>query len=337
MDDPDGHAAYLIDRLPRGEGVQSELARDWYTHGLGSIDAATDLPTIAEKQGNDPTDLICERVRRFRLWLENLPNMFGGERPIRAAVVSHQNFMFKQVLGLEGMSYLGSTTRLIRPGFNWECADGPASVPAQSAGTGWIKKKHATPAMTGHVKLANADGHSKTLVRGRPNGHKDGNTVAKLREGMMLAATGETEVNKHGEWIEVSWSALPKQAPMPKAPADVQAPPADAQQTVSGLVTSMIKAGDGKAKPGPTSIVTVHYTGWTTDGEAFDSSVARRRPTTLAINKFIAGWTEALQLMSVGEERRLWIPQDLAYRGRAGRPAGMLVFDVQLLEFCPST
>ena len=77
---------------------------------------------------------------------------------------------------------------------------------------------------------------------------------------------------------------------------------------------------------------TVHYTGWTTDGESFDSSVARGEPATFGVNQVIPGWTEGLQLMVVGETRRLWIPEDLAYKGRAGYPQGMLVFDVELLS-----
>ncbi len=125
---------------------------------------------------------------------------------------------------------------------------------------------------------------------------------------------------------------VPKKAPMPKAPADVAAPPADAQKTASGLASKVLKAGDGKAKPGPTSVVSVHYTGWTTDGKAFDSSVARGRPATFPLNRVIPGWTEGVQLMTVGEERRFWIPENLAYAGRSGAPAGMLVFDVELLE-----
>ena len=125
---------------------------------------------------------------------------------------------------------------------------------------------------------------------------------------------------------------VPKQAPMPKAPADVAAPPADAKKTASGLASKVLSAGSGKVKPGAESVVTVHYTGWTTDGKAFDSSVSRGRPATFPLNRVIPGWSEALQLMTVGEERRIWIPQDLAYKGRPGRPAGMLVFDVELLD-----
>ena len=102
---------------------------------------------------------------------------------------------------------------------------------------------------------------------------------------------------------------VPKRAPMPAAPADVAAPPADAEKTASGLASKQLRAGDGGAKPGATSVVTVHYTGWTTDGKAFDSSVARGKPATFPLNRVIAGWTEGLQLMTVGEERRFWIPQ----------------------------
>ena len=125
---------------------------------------------------------------------------------------------------------------------------------------------------------------------------------------------------------------VPKRAPMPAAPADVAAPPADAEKTASGLASKQLRAGDGGAAR-CNQRVTVHYTGWTTDGKAFDSSVARGKPATFPLNRVIAGWTEGLQLMTVGEERRFWIPQDLAYKGRPGPPAGMLVFDVELLEF----
>ena len=64
----------------------------------------------------------------------------------------------------------------------------------------------------------------------------------------------------------------------------------------------------------------------------FDSSVVRGKPATFGLNQVIAGWTEGLQLMVEGEKRRLWIPEDLAYRGRPGAPAGMLVFDVELIS-----
>ncbi len=117
-----------------------------------------------------------------------------------------------------------------------------------------------------------------------------------------------------------------------EAPADVAAPPADAEVTASGLATKVLRPGTGTVHPGPTDRVTVHYVGWTTDGKRFDSSIERNQPATFPLNRVIAGWTEGLQLMVEGERRRLWIPERLAYGGRAGAPQGMLVFDVELLR-----
>lgn len=128
---------------------------------------------------------------------------------------------------------------------------------------------------------------------------------------------------------------LAQAAPAPEsipAPADVAAPPADAQVTASGLASKVLAAGAGTEHPVPSDKVKVHYTGWRTDGMMFDSSVARGRPIVLPLDRVIAGWTEGLQLMVVGEKRRLWIPAKLAYEGKPDRPQGMLVFDVELLE-----
>ena len=119
--------------------------------------------------------------------------------------------------------------------------------------------------------------------------------------------------------------------PIP-APANVEKPPADATKTASGLASIVLQAGTGTAKAGPTDLVTVHYTGWTTDGTMFDSSYARSAPSSFPVNRVIKGWGEGVQLMVVGEKRRFWIPQEIAYNGMAGRPAGMLVFDIELLE-----
>ena len=121
---------------------------------------------------------------------------------------------------------------------------------------------------------------------------------------------------------------MPKTIP---APADVAAPPADAQTTASGLATKVLTPGTGSQHPRANSRVRVHYSGWTTDGQMFDSSVARNEPISFGLNQVIAGWTEGVQLMVEGETRRLWIPERLAYGGRPGAPRGMLVFDVELI------
>jgi FKBP-type peptidyl-prolyl cis-trans isomerase len=120
---------------------------------------------------------------------------------------------------------------------------------------------------------------------------------------------------------------------MPETPSDVAAPPADAVKTASGLASKVLQEGKGGNKPAATDTVTVHYSGWTTDGKLFDSSVKRGQPASFPLNGVIKGWTEGLQLMVVGEKRRFWIPGSLAYGDNAGggRPSGTLVFDVELL------
>jgi FKBP-type peptidyl-prolyl cis-trans isomerase len=118
------------------------------------------------------------------------------------------------------------------------------------------------------------------------------------------------------------------------APPDVAAPPPDAERSPSGLAWKVITPGTGTRHPRPNSEVTVHYTGWTTDGKMFDSSVRRGQPARFPLDRVIKGWTEGVQMMVEGEKRRFWIPADLAYGDSpgGGAPAGMLVFDIELLR-----
>jgi peptidylprolyl isomerase len=118
----------------------------------------------------------------------------------------------------------------------------------------------------------------------------------------------------------------------PAVPKDVAAPPKDAKKTASGLSYKILKKGKGKTHPTTTDRVEVHYTGWTTDGKMFDSSVTRGKAITFGVTQVIPGWTEGLQLLVEGDTARLWIPEELAYKGRPGAPQGMLVFDVNLIK-----
>ena len=107
------------------------------------------------------------------------------------------------------------------------------------------------------------------------------------------------------------------------------------RKRASGLASKVTEPGTGKTHPAKTDLVTVHYTGWTTDGKMFDSSVSRGKPATFPLDRVIAGWTEGVQLMVQGEKRRFWIPEALAYQGKRD-PKGMLVFDVELISFSES-
>jgi FKBP-type peptidyl-prolyl cis-trans isomerase len=121
------------------------------------------------------------------------------------------------------------------------------------------------------------------------------------------------------------------------APPDVAEPPADATKTASGLAFKILTPGSGTEHPSQNDQVKVNYSGWTTDGKMFDSTITRGKPTQFPLNRVIKGWTEGLQLMKVGDKMRFWIPAKLAYEDpdmpkRAGAPQGMLVFDVELLN-----
>jgi peptidylprolyl isomerase len=117
----------------------------------------------------------------------------------------------------------------------------------------------------------------------------------------------------------------------PSTPADLTAPPA-ATKTNSGLAYKILAPGTGTVHPRRRDKVVVNYSGWTTDGRMIDSSIVKGEPAELSLEQVIPGWVEGLEMMTEGEKVRLWIPQKLAYKGQAGLPAGMLVFDVELIK-----
>lgn len=107
----------------------------------------------------------------------------------------------------------------------------------------------------------------------------------------------------------------------------------DVVKTASGLLYQVIKLGDGGPKPTATSDVEVRYRGELIDGKVFDES---KTPITLNLSSVIKGWTEGLQLMSVGDKYRFYIPYDLGYgeqgAGNDIKPYATLVFEVELVS-----
>jgi peptidylprolyl isomerase len=179
-----------------------------------------------------------------------------------------------------------------------------------------------------------------SVAKGKPISFRVNGVIAGFSEALQLMVVGE----KRRLWIPESLAYKGQREPkgmlvfdleliaLPsRAPADVKAPPADAKHTPSGLAYKVIEGGTGGRHPKSSNSVTVHYTGWTTDGKMFDSSITKGEPITFQLDGVIAGWTEGVQLMVEGEKMRFWIPEKLAYKGERA-PYGMLVFDVELIK-----
>ncbi len=218
---------------------------------------------------------------------------------------------------------------------------------------GGVRHPKATDKVRVHYSGWTTDGEmfDSSVKRGKPATFPLNRVIKGWTEGLQLMVEGE----KARFWIparlaygESPRSGAPKgmlvfdvelleivRAPKaPSAPADVAAPPRGATFTKSGLAYRVLSRGSSERRPGPTDKVTVHYSGWTTDGVMFDSSVKRGEPATFPLNRVIKGWTEGLQLMSPKDRFRFWIPARLAYgeSPRQGAPKGMLVFDVELIQ-----
>ena len=102
----------------------------------------------------------------------------------------------------------------------------------------------------------------------------------------------------------------------------------------SGLQYEILTQGNGE-KPKATDTVKCHYHGTNIKGEVFDSSVNRGTPAEFVLSQVIPGWTEGLQLMSVGSKYKFFVPYELAYGSREMgviKPFSTLVFEVELLE-----
>ena len=242
-----------------------------------------------------------------------------------------------------------------------DVAEPPPQATKTASGLAWkvLSKGHGTTQPGPHDKVSIAftawtpDGEviDSSIPDGEARSYALDDVIKGLAEGLRLMVKGE----KRRLWIPAALAApgrprrrgpvsaavfdvqlidfvkMPDPIPVPE---DVDAPPADAKRTKSGLAYKFLKRGKGKEHPKGESTVEVHYSGWTPDGKLFDSSVRRGQPTSFPLNSVIKGWTEGVQLMVVGDKARFWIPGALAYGDTPtvpGAPAGPLVFDIELL------
>ena len=164
------------------------------------------------------------------------------------------------------------------------------------------------------------------LIQGMKAQHKDAETLISLEQaGETLKAQMEKTLATQTEENKSRGAAYLKS----------HAEKEGVQVTESGLQYIVITEGDG-AKPKATDEVTVHYRGTLIDGTEFDSSYSRNAPATFTLDQVIPGWTEGLQLMSVGSKFLFVIPYEIGYgeRGAGGSigPYETLIFEVELLE-----
>lgn len=158
--------------------------------------------------------------------------------------------------------------------------------------------------------------------------------VGEKRRAWIPASLGAGKI-KEGETFVIDTELL-ELIPNPMhAPEDVAAAPSSAKMTDSGIAYKVLRPGTGTVRPKRSQNVIVHYTGWTTDGKMFDSSILRGEPAQFHLMDVIKGWTEGLTLMVEGERTRFWIPSRLAYGRERGKPQGTLVFDIELVKIVP--
>lgn len=242
---------------------------------------------------------------------------------------------------------------VMKPPKDATISDSGLSTAVLRAGTGQRTPRDEDTVVL-HFTGWNSDGErfDSSVDRGKPDRMRIEQLVPGWREGVQQMVVGEkrrlwvperlafgnvpTPGHPSGDIVlDVELLEIVEPPKAPDVPEDVAAAPADAGKTETGLRYKILKVGTGAVKPTPTSRVVVHYAGWQKDGTMFDSSYTRGEPAVFGVIDVIPGWTEILQLMVVGEQRRVWIPAELAYGEepeRPGAPSGDLVFDIELID-----
>lgn len=157
--------------------------------------------------------------------------------------------------------------------------------------------------------------------------------------GREIIDDARSEAEQEAKRLAAAQAEKARQAPIVseegRAYLHINAQKSGVEVLESGLQFEMLEQGEGRS-PGPRDTVMTHYHGTFTNGEVFDSSVERGQPAEFPVNRVIAGWTEALQMMKEGDVWRLVIPPHLAYGERGAGdvipPNAVLIFEVELIE-----
>lgn len=219
------------------------------------------------------------------------------------------------------------------------CQKEQKAEPAPKMDTEQAKQAYSLGVSAGRYLQSTIDEYSKIsvdlnaqlILKGVQDGMAGKSDVTEEEIQQLLTALDETYRN---EQMKLAEAAAASAKAAGQAYLDENAKKDGVTITESGLQYEVLQAAEG-AKPAATDTVKVHYTGTLTDGTKFDSSVDRGEPIEFPLNRVIPGWTEGVQLMSVGSKFRFTIPSELAYGERdmgTIPPNSVLVFEVELLD-----
>lgn len=345
--------------LSPGRGEQRPAAHDRVRLNFRAIDGKGDVVDSSEQRGGPVTFDVTGVIAG---WSEALQQMRVGERrrlwvPDQLTYPGRPGFpRAMTVFDLELLEIIEGQPPRPAPG---DVAAAPADASKTQSGLAYKlltrgdsdEKPRPWDRVTLWYTGWTPDGAVIADASGdRPSVVDVGSAMPGWREALPLLAVGDSArlwipeplayQGRVGEprgpvVFDLELVSIERQPEPPRPPAQVASAPANAKKTKSGLAYRLLRRGKGKLKPTAGDRVEVHYSAWTSDGELFDSSVLRGKPARLPLSRLIAGWAEGLQLMTVGDKALFWIPEALAYEGKAGSPKGMLVYEVELLGIAP--
>ena len=276
---------------------------------------------------------------RFLAFAEDYDDTLGGVAKYRAAIIQYKDKRYEEAIA----SFQGAITQLGNDPLVGRAtlALGISQIKAGQADAG----KATLAGMTGDINLLPTDrreAHFHLAVQAIEE-NDDASFAEQVNAlGSDINASDLysrlVDLNKTRELLSIAQSLpdLNKEAGDQFLAENLERKEVNA--TESGLQYEILTSSDDNASPLADDEVEVHYHGTLINGEVFDSSVDRGEPSKFKVNQVISGWTEALQLMTVGDKWKLFIPSDLAY-GETGNnsigPNETLIFEVELIGITP--